>query len=1477
MIGGVAHQTVTRSCNGSTYNSYEAWVYGDAKGTAHNFPGAVVTNTACGGVTSQTVTATDGSGLTLFETTNGTPTVYQSDGTKITGNGFGGSITDTNANTITFTGDTKTLKVTDTLGDSTALSGSSTVNSIGLVNSQLYTYEGPSNVQESVTVNFTAYTIQTNFGCSIGDFSGSNRPLPTSIVYQDGRAYTITYESAVAGTVTGRIASVTLPTGGTISYTYGGVDCTSVASAGSGVLGLTRTTSGGVTTYTRNKILNNGVLTGWQTTITSPLTDVTIINFTPRPYVERERLSYQGTSTLLATTFTCYNNTPNPCNSSTTTTPVSLPFSQITKVYQYPSGKQRATTTLLESHALPTETDVYDFGASIPTSKTLISYASIGNNISNRPSQVLVEDGNSTPNVFSKTTYTGYDANGNVGSINKYSSSGSFLTTSFTYNPNGALASIKDPNTSPIAFGYQSCGTQTNAFVNSVTMALGLSTSSTWDCTGAVKTSDKDVNGKITSYGYGSDPIWRIVQVTPPLGASTNITFPSFARTEAKMTFNSGASVGDTVTDVDGYGRTIRLQEQTGPSTGTYNTVSTTYDADGRVSSVSQPCAVTLGADCPISSTTHLATPGTAYSYDALNRITKTTDGGGGYTQNSYTDNNALAVLGPAVASPNTENLKQKQLEYDGLGRLSSVCEITTISGSGRCAQANSKTGYWTTYTYDAAGRLLSSNQNKQSSPVQTRTFTYDWLGRILSANHPESTVASTFVYDTDSTCALTSQGDLVAAVDSVGNRSCYSYDALHRNTSITYSGSYAANTPTKTFLYDGATVGGFTMSNAKGRLAEAYTGSKITDLGFSYDANGRTVDYFESAPHSGGYYSVVVSYWDNDVLNTLVGVGLPTITYSLDGMGRINSVKASSGTNPTSAVNYNAANQVTGVTYGSKDPVTFSYDNNTGRMKEYKLTINGTATYGDLTWNPNGSLQKLFIIDPFNPLDVQTCQYSADDLARISSVNCLNGTTNVWNQNFTYDAFGNVTKTVPTGGAGINWNPGYDHATNRYTLAGTSYDANGNLLNDSFHSYAWSVDGKPTTLDSLTLIYDALGREVEMQNGTAYTEFVFGPTGKLAIMNGQTQMKAFIPFPGGTQVKYAGSSISTYRLPDWLGSFRVGSSNSRTYSWGIAFAPFGEPYAISGSPAKSFTGEQGTADTVSDEYDFLARKQHPSQGRWISPDPMAGSRADPQSFNKYAYVRNSPLTMTDPLGLCGRGDEGNPAGCWFQDHSADFGSSTDSIDRAAGKFDIGVPLFLSSVRPNTFLGYDCSFPCLSLRLPSQIMSATVQTGGAQTIAQLEEPEFDKEEARPEAEAERALEPIEPERPEPNVFDWMHPGPLTNEIARTFSGGRYVRVEVGPEGWSMEDAHVWGPRGGPEGAQGTFYSPTPQVGGIQSMIDLGLRPEWKNFAQHMVSVYLKPGTIVYVGNVASQTGATSDPFFRPGPWVGGTIQIYVPK
>ena len=38
--------------------------------------------------------------------------------------------------------------------------------------------------------------------------------------------------------------------------------------------------------------------------------------------------------------------------------------------------------------------------------------------------------------------------------------------------------------------------------------------------------------------------------------------------------------------------------------------------------------------------------------------------------------------------------------------------------------------------------------------------------------------------------------------------------------------------------------------------------------------------------------------------------------------------------------------------------------------------------------------------------------------------------------------------------------------------------------------------------------------------------------------------------------------------------------------------------------------------------------------GRFMSPDPLGGHLEDPQTLNKYVYVRNNPLSLTDPTGL---------------------------------------------------------------------------------------------------------------------------------------------------------------------------------------------------------------------------------------------------
>ena len=221
-----------------------------------------------------------------------------------------------------------------------------------------------------------------------------------------------------------------------------------------------------------------------------------------------------------------------------------------------------------------------------------------------------------------------------------------------------------------------------------------------------------------------------------------------------------------------------------------------------------------------------------------------------------------------------------------------------------------------------------------------------------------------------------------------------------------------------------------------------------------------------------------------------------------------------------------------------------------------------------------------------------------------------------------------------------------YDHSKNWITaLPGsitTQTDLNGRMTYDGVHTYAWDVEGKMISVDSTTcgtngtcMTYDALGRMVEKNVSAAYTQIVYSPIGRFALMNGQSLVKAFVPLPTGATAVYTSSGLAYYRHSDHLGSSRLASTPSRTLYSSTAYAPFGEPYNQAGTTDLSFTGQD--QDTVSGMHDFPMRKFVPVQGRWLSPDPSglaSANPASPQSFNRYVYVMNTPLNATDPLGL---------------------------------------------------------------------------------------------------------------------------------------------------------------------------------------------------------------------------------------------------
>jgi len=349
----------------------------------------------------------------------------------------------------------------------------------------------------------------------------------------------------------------------------------------------------------------------------------------------------------------------------------------------------------------------------------------------------------------------------------------------------------------------------------------------------------------------------------------------------------------------------------------------------------------------------------------------------------------------------------------------------------------------------------------------------------------------------------------------------------------------------------------------------------------------------------------------------------------------------------------YDAAGQVLNVQLTGKTPDQdiYTYDPNTGRMKTFEFEVGNTPKNltGTPTWNTNGTLAEVQIVDGFNSGGSQTCYsnsssalgYGYDDWGRLVEFDCGSGN---WGQQFSYDTYDNLTTSVISGRTGTSWNPGYSTTNNHCN--GCAYDANGDVTGDGSSVYGWNEfsklawtasSGTPTCGSSgRCAVYDAFGRIVEQSFNTTWRQRWITPLGFTAVMTGTSPIYAYWPAPGsGKVIIGANGSGYGYLHPDWLGNARITSDLSvNAIDVDQSYAPYGELYNIFGSSAGQYqefaslpatfapSASGGTPtmwDTPNRELSFV--------GRWLSPDPAGAG------WNQYAYPTN-PLAFTDPSGL---------------------------------------------------------------------------------------------------------------------------------------------------------------------------------------------------------------------------------------------------
>lgn len=1250
------------------YNQYTAWTYIDSSGVHHPFGSASTQQFSYQDVypdgwtcpnnsySSTSGSANDGSGYQLSVSNYTSAKITASNGLQVLNPGGNSTTTDTNGNYIS----------SDGQGHYTDTTGKVVLTVTGTApNPTTYTYYDTGGNPQQVTVNYVQKTVQTNFGCSgTGEFGPYQEYLVNSISYPDGSTYYISYESTPGNpsNVTGRISGIELPQGGWINYSYtggnNGIECSDGSAAG-----LTRsiTGSGGsaASTVAYSRTIT-GTFTG-QTSVVDGLGNNKIYTFVApsngpaAQYYQTSRSIYQGaaTGTPVDARNTCYNGSSSPCGA----TAISLPISQI-DTYDTVDGLKTDGKRVYynSSSGMVTETDIYDFGTS-GSRGTLLRKESLyyGYNYPGDTTQDYVYDGSG--NVAGLTVYN-YDGStpivssgvpqhiapsgvrANLTSIQRYLNLSTYLTTTMTYEDTGSLLTSATPNGTTTLTYDPSFVYLTGSQLPTPSSGVLIGGSATYDTanTGLALTAT-DANSQVTSVS-SYDSMLRPTEMDYPDGGKT--TFSYSPADLSQRTYQTSSSYSDSEILYDAYGRVSRVAVADGANgSAPWYLKDICYDANGNEAFVSYPySAASLNGSKVCSGS------GDTYSYDVLGRLTGVTRADGESRSYSY--------WGRATKSVDENNVTRIS-QVDGMGRLTVVCEISSngsMPGSGNptsCGTDIAGTGFTTSYSY-----ALATGTTTVTQGGQTRTFQSDWLGRPTSIQEPESgTTSFSYAYNSTGLVVTRTKPKANQTSPSVVTTTTTQYDSLGRVLSI----SYSDGTPTRNFAYDQANMfgGGVSAGSSKGRLSWATISlaGNWAGTAFQYDAMGRVTATDECLPSGCGnavydrwnYYSYDLT---GNLKTSTDGAGVTTsytvspadevltMTSSLNNSTDPPNILSSVANGPDGPANFSLGNGLSGV---------YTYDA-LGRMNggwicsgsTSPYCSGGTQVYG-FTAGWNGSQMQGSCDTVLN----QCAGFGYDEFNRLASRNVTAGT--VQNFEWVYDRWGNRLQQKVTAGSGPQ--PQYAVNTGNNQIVGFTYDAAGNQTFDGTHSYTYDAEGNITQVDggsTATYYYDAFNRRVRTAANGATTEFVFNLDGqRVSEWDASThaELKGHY-YWGAKPVAFyttasGGGAALHFEHQDWLGTERMRT----TYNGGVEGTyqslPWGDGQSTSGSDQDAYHYATLDYDSESNTDHAQFRQYSSTEGRFLSPDPYGGSYnlANPQSFNRYEYALDNPLSNIDPSGLC--------------------------------------------------------------------------------------------------------------------------------------------------------------------------------------------------------------------------------------------------